>query len=168
MLLLDPIATSFSFCATRFSPAYTTLLIPRADCAAPFSSLALAQVMLWNPFLLVSTSPGCDDSCFRFRDRRCLLLLGLGDEGEICDITEATQNCKNHRVCTQAEKIASVMPRTCRKGRDVQLEIEDGELRFHNHNYRFKSGYFFSFTVHDVFQPDVEFDITGSESVCES
>jgi hypothetical protein len=51
------------------------------------------------------------------------------------------------------------------EGRDVQLEIEDGELRLHNHNDGFKSGYFFSFTVDDVFQPDVEFDIAGSEPV---
>jgi len=35
--------------------------------------------------------------------------------------------------------------------RDVQLEIEDGELRLHNSNDGFKSGYFFSFTVGDVF-----------------
>ncbi len=51
------------------------------------------------------------------------------------------------------------------EGRDVQLEIEDGELRLHNHNDRFKSGYIFSFTIDDVFQPDVEFDIAGSEPV---
>jgi hypothetical protein len=51
------------------------------------------------------------------------------------------------------------------EGRDVQLEIEDGELRLHNHNDGFKSGCFFSFTIDDVFQPDVKFDITGSEPV---
>lgn len=51
------------------------------------------------------------------------------------------------------------------EGRDVQLEIEDGELRLHNHNNGIKSGYFFSFTVDNVFQPDVEFDITGFEPV---
>jgi hypothetical protein len=51
------------------------------------------------------------------------------------------------------------------EGRDVQLEIEDGQLRLHNHNDGFKSRYFFSFTVNDMFQPDVEFDIAGSEPV---
>ena len=51
------------------------------------------------------------------------------------------------------------------EGRDVQLEIEDGVLRLHNHNDGFKSGYIFSFTVDDVFQPDVEFDIAGFEPV---
>jgi hypothetical protein len=51
------------------------------------------------------------------------------------------------------------------EGRDVQLEIEDGELRLHNHNNGIKSGYFFSFTVDDVFQPDIEFDIAGFEPV---
>jgi hypothetical protein len=51
------------------------------------------------------------------------------------------------------------------EGRDIQLEIEDGELGLHNHNDGFKCGYFFSFAVGAVFQPDVEFDITGSEPV---
>lgn len=51
------------------------------------------------------------------------------------------------------------------EGRDVQLEIEDGELRLHNHNDGIKSGCFLSFTVDDVFQPDVEFDIAGFEPV---
>lgn len=51
------------------------------------------------------------------------------------------------------------------EGGDVQLEIEDGELRLHNHNDGIKSRYFLSFTVDGVFQPDVEFDIAGSEPV---
>jgi hypothetical protein len=51
------------------------------------------------------------------------------------------------------------------EGRDVQLEIEDGELRLHNHNDGFKSGNFFSFTVDDVFQPDVESDVASFEPV---
>jgi hypothetical protein len=58
-----------------------------------------------------------------------------------------------------------VIPRTCRRGRDVQLKIEDGELRLHHSNDGIESGYFFSYTVDNVLQPETEFNIAGSESV---
>lgn len=58
-----------------------------------------------------------------------------------------------------------MMPRTCWRGRDVQLKIEDGELRLHHRNDGIKSGYFFSVIVDNVLQPDAEFDIAGSEPV---
>jgi hypothetical protein len=57
------------------------------------------------------------------------------------------------------------MPRACRRGHDVQLKIEDGELRLHHSNDGIKSGYFVSFAVYNVFQPKTELDIAGSEPV---
>lgn len=57
------------------------------------------------------------------------------------------------------------MPRACLRGRDVQLKIEDRELRLHHSNDGIKSGYFFSVAVDNVFQPDTEFDIASSEPV---
>lgn len=57
------------------------------------------------------------------------------------------------------------MPRTCRRGRDVQLKIEDGELRLYHSDDGIKSRYFASFAVDNVLQPETEFDIPGSEPV---
>jgi hypothetical protein len=57
------------------------------------------------------------------------------------------------------------MPRTCRRGGDVQLKIEDGELRLYHSNDGIKSRYFTSFAVDNVLQPETEFDIASSEPV---
>lgn len=56
-----------------------------------------------------------------------------------------------------------MMFRICWRGHNVQLKIKDGKLRLHHSNNRLKSGYFFSVTVDNVFQPDAEFDIAGSK-----
>ena len=111
-LLPEPTALAFSLRATRLAPAHAALFIPRAECTASFSAFAFAQMMFGDPFLLIAASQccGCGGS-YRSRDLCFLLLFGLRGERKVGDVTKATQNSENYRICTQAKYTASASRR---------------------------------------------------------
>lgn len=111
--------------------------------------LALLQVVLWDPFLLVSASTSRGDGANRRARGGDLGLLLGGCERNVGVVSSATKEAKKDEICRE------------------HLQIEDGDGRFNNSYDGFENINSVDFVSDAVLQPDIETVVAGPEFAIE-